>query len=217
MKDIEMSVSPKLDLTFKNQILDALEQLIGEAGPSAATLEAVAVKTGHAELALRECFGSNESMIREMYLRRFVPLDEERLRLLGLAGAMFREGHLSVESILRAFMVPWVKLWQTCPSMFTYYAQRMRLPHQPGHPDEGPRAEEVARRFQEALARALPDVPKADLIWRTYFIRGACLEIWATHKTIASQSGGLCTLTDVEEVINHLVSFAAAGLNALRT
>lgn len=196
----------------RKRILDAAEDLITRGGLEAADLPAVAGRARVSQAAVRGAFCSAPKLAREVFSRRLDPLDEERLRLLRCAESLRPGGRPFVERILRAYMVPWIRFWQTSNPLLVIYARHTAPP--PGVPalPTRPLETEVADRFTAALARALPGMSAATLAWRLHFIQGAILRLWADPEDATRRSGGLCTFEDIESVIEHLVAFASAGL-----
>jgi hypothetical protein len=71
--------------------------------------------------------------------------------------------------------------------------------------------EELGRRFMEAFARALPEVPRAELYWRFKLVVGVLTYILAD----TDPTGGYAQdLSDVDGTVRRLVTFLAAGLRA---
>jgi AcrR family transcriptional regulator len=203
-----------LEVNQKTRILDAAEELVKHGGTRAVTYSAVAAQSGLPELAVSEQFGTDQALIREMFSRKFAPLDRERLRLLSYAESMVPGGIPRVDCVLRAYMVPWVKFWQTSPSLLVAYARDRTKPERCGTGDPDPLEAEVGSRFRAALVRALPGLPEATLLWRLHFIKGAVLHTWADHEALERLSRGVCSMKDVQAVIDEMVAFAAAGLQA---
>ena len=75
--------------------------------------------------------------------------------------------------------------------------------------------EEIAAHFGLALTRALPGVPRVELFWRMHFIVGAMCHTVVNTSLLTLISGGLCTDDDEQAVLDRLVGFAVAGLEAL--
>ena len=74
--------------------------------------------------------------------------------------------------------------------------------------------QEVGQRFIAAFHRALPDVPRAELLWRLHFSIGVIAHNLAGRYHLQMLSGGLCDPTDVNANIERVVAFLAAGLRA---
>jgi AcrR family transcriptional regulator len=193
------------DTSARKRILEAAEALIVESGLDAAGLPAVAARAGVDEDVVRRAFGSASELARAVFARSLDPLDAERLRLLSRAEAL----GVSVERVMRAYMLPWIRFWQTSKPLLILAARHAATPHRLLET-------EVAACFKAALARALPGMPPATLSWRLHFITGAILRLWADPDEATRRSGGLCGFNDIEAVVEQLVTFAAAALEPAR-
>ena len=72
--------------------------------------------------------------------------------------------------------------------------------------------EELGQRFMEAFARALPEVPQAEVYWRFKLVVGVLTYILA--DTGPTTGGYAEDLSDVDGTLRRLVAFLAAGLRA---
>jgi AcrR family transcriptional regulator len=158
-------------------------------------------------------FGSKEGLLRAVFLRRFDPLNAQRLRQLDAAeDAAGAEGP-SLEQILHAFIAPTVPMCRAHPE-FMKFVGRMHLEPDQFQWDllrEGSFAE-LVRRFQSALIERLPRVSLADLWWRMTFTIGALVHAWTCWDQMELMSGGAVSYDGDERLVERLVSFAAAGL-----
>ena len=66
----------------KDRILDVAEELFAAKGYQATSLRAITSKAGVNLAAVNYHFGSKESLVAEVIIRRVVPLNEERLQKL---------------------------------------------------------------------------------------------------------------------------------------
>ena len=72
--------------------------------------------------------------------------------------------------------------------------------------------DETSQVFIDALADALPDVSRTDLIWRSQFLLGSLYFTLVNSARITRLSGGEINGEDTEEAINQIVDAAAWGL-----
>jgi len=70
----------------------------------------------------------------------------------------------------------------------------------------------VIRRFDVAITRALPEVSRKELYWRTHFLFGAMVHTWVCPADLERISGGLCKVSDSKEVLEQLIAFGVTGL-----
>ena len=206
----------------RERILDAAERLFMSHGYEGTSMRQI---TGEASVnlaAVNYHFGSKESLMQEVFRRRLDWLNEERLRVLD---TMEREADgrpLKPSQIVDAFFGTMLRMADderrggktflrllgrtlTEPSEFirAFLAQEYKV---------------VMERFKEALFKALPDVPKAEIVWRFHFMLGA------TSYAIAG-TGALRLVTDwqieaddnhdrVDRLLPRLMPFLLGGLRA---
>lgn len=213
-------VEPVLAADTKERILDAAEALFMEQGFTSTSLRTITARAGVNLAAVNYHFGSKDELIRAVFTRRLGPLNRERIALLDELEARAKGQSLPVEEILEAFLMAGVRVARDARRggalfirllgrAFTEPTGQVRqlLPEQ---------FEESVARYKAALARALPQLPERELVWRLHFIFGAIaytmggsdvLQLTARHPL--REEGN-----DAETMIRHLVRFLAGGLMA---
>ena len=73
---------------------------------------------------------------------------------------------------------------------------------------------EIARRFTSALARALPELPFVELLWRMNFAVGVVVHSLAGRYHLEMLAGGSRVPGDPGENVERMVAFIAAGFRA---
>lgn len=207
--------------TTKDLILDTAEELFAEHGYAATSLRRLTTRAGVNLAAVHYHFGGKEALAKAVLERRIAPINAERLRRLDELPA----GRANVEAIVRAFVEPPLRgAWSTgggspgsrlCrvfgrvsveqpPFLRSFLAQQFRG---------------VARRFEAALAAALPGHDSSTTWWRLHFVIGAMAHTLQNHGAMAQLSHGACDAADVDTLVEQLVAFAVGGLRAapLRT
>lgn len=203
----------------KDRILDAAEALFMERGFTATSLRNITARARVNLAAVNYHFGSKEELVKAVFSRRLTPLNRERIAALDELERAAGAGRLSPERILEAFLCASLRLsrdpihggsvfLRLLGQAFTEPAEYMRnfLPEQYA---------EVVRRYKAAFARALPQVPEEELVWRLHFLFGAIAYSMAGNdalRLICSYS--LDGSDDPEAIIRHLVPFALGGLAA---
>jgi AcrR family transcriptional regulator len=122
-------------------------------------------------------FGSKEGLLREVFHRRLAWLNGERLAALDALEQQANGAPLKPSQVLEAFFGTLLRIGEdealggmtflrllgrtlTDPSEFirTFFAKQYS---------------EVIERYKLALFRAVPDVPRAEIVWRLHFMLGA--------------------------------------------
>lgn len=72
----------------------------------------------------------------------------------------------------------------------------------------------VSERFQEEFHKALPELPRAELMWRINFLAGIMTHLMSWSPVLSELTKGMCDLSDREAVVDRIIQFAAAGFRA---
>ena len=201
----------------KELILDTAERLFAENGIDAVSLRTIISEAGVNLAAIHYHYGSKELLIKEVFGRRIVPINRQRLMLLDECEARAGEGPLPIEDVLRALFAPAIRLshdkerghifMRLCGRFWGEVSAKMQAEF-----DELFR--EVIGRFLAAFHRALPHLSRKEIFWRVHFAVGGMIHTMVDSERLGRMSGGLCQPSDVEETIEQLVSYAAAGFSA---
>ncbi len=197
----------------KERILDAAEELFANRGFAATSLRAITGAAGVNLAAVNYHFGTKEELLCAVVVRRLSPVNETRLALLRTIESQDGCNAANLEEILRAFIAPVFGL--SGEGAFPRLMGRLYsepLEHISELYEEECR--EVFRCFCDSLGRALPGMDRAELFWRIQFILGMVTHTLMAGDRIRLCTEGLCNIDDIDEVIDRMARFAAAGLRA---
>lgn len=206
----------------REKILNAAERLFMEFGYDATSMRHI---TGEAEVnlaAVNYHFGSKEALIQEVFRRRLDWLNDERLRVLDEMEAEANGGPLKPSQIVDAMFGTLLRMANdesvggstfvrllgrtlTDPSKFinTFLAREHAY---------------VMDRFKNALFKALPDVPKSEIIWRFHFMLGATSYAITGADALTGVTDWQLAPSDKDErpdlLLPRLMSFLLGGLRA---
>jgi hypothetical protein len=147
--------------------------------------------------------------------RIVIPVNRERLEMLEQVEAAAGSDPPSLEGILEAFIAPDLRLIRDLGErgviITRFLGRSYTEPAEMVQALSREHYEELGRRFMEAFARALPEVPRAELYWRFKLVVGVLTYILAD----TDPTGGYAQdLSDVDGTVRRLVTFLAAGLRA---
>jgi AcrR family transcriptional regulator len=186
----------------------SMRQITGEAGVNLA--------------AVNYHFGSKESLMQEVFRRRLDWLNEERMRALDALEAEAAGQALKPSAIVDAFFGTLLRMaGDENRGGMTFLRLLGRTLTEPSEFIRAFLAHEyqaVMDRYKEALFKALPEVPKAEIVWRFHFMLGA------TSYAIAG-TDALRLVTDwqiededstdrLDRLVPRLMSFLIGGLRA---
>ena len=206
----------------RERILDAAERLFMAHGYEGTSMRQI---TGEANVnlaAVNYHFGSKEALMQEAFRRRLDWLNEERMRVLDRLEREAGDQPVKPSAIVDAFFGTLLRMAddeQRGGMTFLRLLGRTLT-----EPTEFIRAflaheyKEVMDRYKGALFRALPEVPKAEIVWRFHFMLGA------TSYAIAG-TDALRVVTDwqieaedsvdrLDRMVPRLMAFLIGGLRA---
>ncbi len=192
----------------KARILDSAERLFGERGFDATSLRDITAEAHVNLAAVNYHFQSKDSLMEAVICRRFEPVNRRRMELLEEAGE-----HATVEQILRAFLVPVVlelNLASVAPLIGRCLADPGQFLERVFRTQFAP----LSNRFAEAFSKALPHLPKREILWRQHFLVGAMTHLLMWKPYLKEMTGGLCDWSDREEMLERAVHFFATGFRA---
>lgn len=200
------------------RILSAAEQLFTEHGFEPTSLRMI---TGAAKVnlaAVNYHFGSKEALIQEVFKSRLTWLNEERVRELDRFEAAAKGAALKPRQIVEAFFGVALKMaadvkggGRTFMRLLgrTYTEPSAFIRNFLGEEDAA-----VISRFKTALFASLPDVPRAEILWRFHFMLGAMAYAISGADAPHIVAAGDLDESDPEALTARLMSFLIGGLRA---
>lgn len=204
----------------RQRILDTAEAVFMEMGYDGASLRQVTGAAGVNLAAVNYHFGSKEGLFHAVLTRRLQGLNQARLKALDALEAKAGGAPLKPSQIVDAFFGTLLRMAATDGAGGGVFLRLIgRTLTEPGEFIRVLLAQEFAdvlERFKEALFRALPDVPKAEIVWRFHFMLGATSYAIAGIDTLRLvtdwQTGEIGD--DIRQLQARLMSFLLGGLRA---
>lgn len=198
----------------KERILDAAERLFAEQGFSRPSMRAITTEADVNLAAVNYHFGSKDELIKAVFTRRVVPLNERRLSMLDELEAR----GFDLENLLDAYVRPVLEMSQD-PKRGATFVQLIgrsyteQVPFLRDHMHKVDR--ELVSRFKKAFERVLPQLPREELSIRLHFLVGAVSYTMAGPVLIpfmqdkSPESGDMA-----EALMARLMPFLKAGFEA---
>ena len=206
----------------RERILDAAERLFMAYGHDGTSMRQITGEAAVNLAAVNYHFGSKEALIQEVFRRRLDWLNEERMRVLDRLEAEAGGQPVKPSLIVDAFFGTLLRMADDeARGGMTFLRLLGRTLTEPSEFIRAFLAHEykaVMDRFKEALFRALPDVPKAEIVWRFHFMLGA-----TSYAIAGTDALRLVTDWQIEEedsidrldrLVPRLMSFLIGGLRA---
>ncbi len=210
------------NIDTRERILDAAERLFMAHGYEGTSMRQI---TGEAAVNLAAAnyhFGSKESLMQEVFRRRLDWLNDEHLRVLDAMEGAAAGKPLKPSQIVDGFFGTLLRLADDDQRGGIVFLRLLGRTHT--EPSEFIRAfladeyAGVMERYQQALFRALPDVPRAEIVWRFHFMLGATSYAIAGTDALRLVADWKIEEADMvdrnDRLVPRLMSFLLGGLRA---
>ena len=207
----------------KERLLSAALELFAESGFDGVSLRDLTAAAGANLGAVGYHFGSKDGLIEAVFERLATPVNQSRLAHLEAYERAVSATGPSVEGVLRALVEPAVRFAKDSSGDGVYYSRILDIAYALRPPAftklMRDQYDQVALRFIDALADALPRMPREAIVWRYVFAIGAMLHIVddANHgNRVGRFSDGLGDSTDADQIIDRLIPFLVGGIGGDR-
>lgn len=212
------TAEPRQQADTRERILDAAEELFTLYGFDGTSTRMITSRAGVNLASVNYHFGSKEALIQEVFRRRLTWLNHERLRVLDQlereAGGAPLKPHLIVEAFFG------VALRMAADEKHGGHTFMRLLGRTYSEPSEFIRTflaeeyEAVVERFKAALFKALPDVPREEILWRFHFMLGAMAYAISGIDALKLLTDCQLDENDPGALARRLMPFLIGGLRA---
>ena len=199
----------------KDRILGAAEELFAQHGFSGTSLRQVTSRADVNIAAVNYHFGSKDALIEAVFRRRLDPMNLARMAALDELEARAP----APEAIIRAFIGPSLRMIEDAKgggrNFIRLLGRTYTEPAKTVRALIGQMYAPTMQRYKSALERALPHMPRDELVWRMHFMFGTLAYTLAATDTVQLIAG--CKPEDRHDarlLEDRLTAFLASGLNA---
>jgi AcrR family transcriptional regulator len=203
----------------RTRILDAAEELFMQHGFEATSMRLLTAKAAANLAAVNYHFGSKDALIEAVFRRRLDPMNASRVAELDRAEKDAGGRALSAEQIIRAFIGASLRMIEDAKSggrnFIRLLGRTYTDPQKHIRSLIGQLYAPAMERFKNAFERALPQMPRDELIWRMHFMFGTLAYTLAATDTVQLIAG--CKPEDRYDarlLEARLTAFLLAGLLA---
>jgi len=206
----------------KTALLDAAEQLFARDGIAESSLRAITTEAGANLASVNYHFGSKEGLVRAVFARRLGPLNGRRLESLESC-VKKGQGVADLCCLLQALVEPAMTMMKSQDAGDREFVKLLgRTLFEPTGELRSTMFEEfreVGERFTQEIARALPDVPHEEIVWRFHFMVGSLAHTVAARHMVSHQLECLHLQEedDAGIITDRLVDFLLSGWEGLAT
>ena len=201
----------------RGRILDAAEALFACHGIDGTSMRLITSRAGANLAAVNYHFGGKDGLVRAVFQRRLAELNRRRLAALDALEAQAAGAPLRPSRILDAYFGTALEMAADEAGGGRHFMRLLGRTHnEPNQFVRGFVAEEYApcaARFLSALCRALPEVPRAEILWLFHFMMGAMSFAIAGVDGLQPLAGEFGS-DDTSRLAPRLMSFLLGGLRA---
>lgn len=207
---VRLVTSEKKD-SSRDRLLDAAEELFAEIGYAGISVREIAARAKVNLGSIPYYFGTKEKLLKEVLLRRVLPIKAERERLLNV---VLDNPKPTVESLLYAVLAPAFR--SSCEqSVYRKLAGRLAT-------DPTPEVRKVMDEiynprtliFPKALRSVCPQVDIEEFYWRLMCVYGSMFYVQADTGRMQAVAGPNFDTSDPDLALKYVIPFLAAGLRA---
>lgn len=203
----------------RTRILDAAEELFMQHGFEGTSMRLLTSKAGVNLAAVNYHFGSKDALIEAVFRRRLDPMNAERIAELDRLEKSVAGGTPPPERIIRAFLRASLAMIGDAQGGGRNFIRLLgRTYTEPAKAIRsliGQLYAPAMERYKAVFERALPELPREELIWRLHFMFGTVAYTLAATDTVHLIAG--CKPEDRYDAAlleERLAAFLEAGLLA---
>jgi len=203
----------------QTRILDAAEELFMRHGFEGASMRMLTAQAGVNLAAVNYHFGSKDALIEAVFRRRLDPMNAERLAELERLEREAAGKALTPQAIIRAFIGTGLRMIEDTRGGGRTFSRLLgRAYSEPAKSIRqliGQMYAPAMERFKAAFVRALPELPRDELVWRMHFMFGTLAYTLAATDTVQLIAGAKAEdRYDARVLEDRLTAFMSAGLLA---
>ena len=200
----------------RTRILDAAEELFMLQGFGGTSMRTLTAKASVNLAAVNYHFGSKDALIEAVFRRRLDPMNTARIAALETLEAA---GTPDADAIIRAFVGASLRMLEDAKGGGRNFIRLLGRTYT--EPAKGIRHligqmyAPTMQRYKAALERALPQMPREELVWRMHFMFGTLAYTLAATDTVQLIAGSKPEdRYDARLLEDRLTAFLSSGLAA---
>lgn len=202
----------------KELILDCAEEMFAERGFDAVTVRQITTKAEVRLASIHYYFSSKENLFHEVIVRRAKVLNERRCNQLEEISISELPTKDALLAICSAFITPLVVLSTDGDPGWKNYCRLIAITALSNNLDSKETFNEfdsTALKFIQAIKLALPNISEQDNFYAFQFLLGSTISTFAENRRLKDLSGGSYKPSDLAIICERLVSYTAAGIEAM--
>jgi AcrR family transcriptional regulator len=199
----------------RERLLNAAEELFAEKGLDGTSIRELITMAGCNLSAVNYYFGDKQELYEELFRQRLYEMRDSRLK--AIKAVMTGKTKPTLEELLLAYSVDFLKPFsdprrsQRFMQLLFREMAEQRLPRNMFLEEM---AAPVTAAMEDALAVICPTLSKPDAMMSVLSLTGQLVHIMQVKVLFEGAQGHSITSINIDESIDHIVKFSAAGIRA---
>lgn len=201
------------ELSARDKILAAAEEMFAEGGYDGTSLRQIAAKAGVPITLISYHFSSKLGLYRTVFERRSPVIVSDRRAGLALA-ELEPDPDRRLEMIIQSFLLPLLSLRRdkSRKSVGTLLVREVADPKADERGIVESLMDPVAKAVMASLHRVLPDRSDVEIVWAYEVLVGVMMFVLSDSGRLARLSGGAINPDDLEDTMGHIVPLLLDGI-----
>lgn len=211
----DKNVLTKEGRVTRKRLLEAAEEMFAQKGFDGTAIRDITTKAKRNPAAINYFFGDKRELYEELFRLRLREMNESRLKTINTV--MGGKSKLTLEKLLYAYAVDFLKPFadpQQSQRFMQLFFREMAEQRLPRNMFLDELAVPSITAMEEAIAVICPNINKHDALMSILSLTGQLVHITQVKVLFEGAQGHSITSINIDESINHIVKFSAAGIRA---
>ncbi|MGD0552720.1 MAG: TetR/AcrR family transcriptional regulator [Sedimentisphaerales bacterium] len=199
----------------RKRLLEAAEEMFAQKGFDGTTIRDITTKARRGLASVNYFFGDKRELYEELFRLRLREMNESRLN--AIKTVMSDKAKPTLEKLLYAYAVDFLKPFadpQQSQRFMQLFFREMAEQRLPKNMFLDELAAPSIAAMEEAITVICPNINKHDVLMCILSLTGQLVHITQVKVLFEGAQGHSITSINIEESINHIVKFSAAGIRA---
>ncbi|MGD0571706.1 MAG: CerR family C-terminal domain-containing protein [Sedimentisphaerales bacterium] len=199
----------------RKRLLEAAEEMFAQKGFDGTAIRDITTKASRGPASVNYFFGDKRELYEELFRLRLREMNESRLNAINTF--MSDKGKLTLEKLLYAYAVDFLKPFadpQQSQRFMQLFFREMAEQRLPRNMFLDELAAPTLTAMEKAIAVIYPNINEHDALMSILSLTGQLVHITQVKVLFEGAQGHSITSINIEESINHIVKFSAAGIRA---
>jgi len=199
----------------RKRLLEGAEEMFAQKGFDGTTIRDITTKARRGPASVNYFFGDKRELYEELFRLRLREMCESRLN--AIKTVMSDKGKPTLEKLLHVYCVDFLKPFadpQQSQRFMQLFFREMAEQRLPRNMFLDELAAPTLTAMEEAVSVICPNLNKNDIIMSVLSLTGQLVHIMQVKVLFEGAQGHSITSISIDESIDHIVKFSAAGIRA---